>query len=210
MISFQMDGKDFLPQSVCRHCINRIQTFDKFCDDVTHNQELLRLSKSKEQNNLTNLIELSSGDVPFANESGTLIITLASSAVHTSDIVKYTEKSNDNSFIDVISKEQIICSETSTEPTILNTINMEQELDNFASKDVAAESENEEDVSNEDEDADGNGTEDLPPGVVDSSANVHNKDFPAKILDGCKFLYNGPDLLNMISRFYHLECDQCE
>lgn len=170
---------------------------------MARNQELLRLSESKNQNHSTSLIQLSSGNVPFANESGTFIITVA----NTSEIVELTKKPNDDNLIDVIQEEQISCSETSILP---NPINIEQELDDLASKDIAAElrgdSENE-DACNEDEDAD----DDSPPNNVDNSlAHLQYKNFPTKILDGCKLLYKGPDLLNMISRFYRLECDQCE
>lgn len=200
-----------MPQCVCRHCIHRIQLFDKFCDEVVHNQEVLRSSKSKNQNHSTSLIQLSSGNVPFANENGTFIITVA----NTHDIVAIDDKKpNDDNLIDVIHEEQIICSETSIKP---NTINIEQELDDLASTDIAAElrgeSENDDGCDeDEDEAEDENGDEDSPSnnGDIDDSTHLQYKNFPTKILDGCKLLYKGPDLLNMISQFYRLECDQCE
>lgn len=190
--------------------MDRVQLFDKFCDDVAHNQLLLQSSKSKNQNHPTSLIQLSSENVPFANESRTFIITLASSAaLPIAGLIEHTKKTNENSFIDVTNDEQIICSETPIKSTRSNRIYIEEKLDNLASKDITTElrgeSENE-DLCNEDEDGD----EDPPPNTVDKSINVQKKNFPTKILEGCKLLYNGSHLLDMISRFYRLECDQCK
>lgn len=166
---------------------------------MAHNQELLRLSKSKNQNHSTSLIQLASQNVPFADESGTFIITVANA----SDIVEITKKPNGEDLIGAINEG------TSVKPS---TIDIEQEFDELASNDIAAEirvdSENE-DGYNEDGDEDDNGDEDSPSSIVDSP-HVQYKKFPTEILDGCKLLYKGHDLLNMISRFYRLECDQCE
>lgn len=147
----------------------------------------------------------SSESVPFDNECGTFIIAVS----NTSDIVELTKNPNGDvdNLIDVITEKQIICSEISIQSSP-NTI--EQEFDELASKGIVAElrgeSEND-DGCDEDEDGD----EDSSPNVDDSNlARLQYKDFPTKILDGCKLLYKGPDLLNMISRFYCLECDQCE
>lgn len=161
---------------------------------MAHNQELLRLSKSKNQNHSTSLIQLASQNVPFDDESGTFIITVANA----SDIVEITKKPNGEDLIGVISEET---------PVKPNTIDIEQEFDELTSSDISAEirveSENEDGYH---EDGDDDRDEDSPA----SNVNVQYKNFPTKILDGCKLLYKGHDLLNMISRFYRLECDQCE
>lgn len=199
-----MDGNDSLPQTICQPCINRIQSFDKFCNEVSHNQELLRSSKLKNQNDSTSLIQLSSQNIPFTNETGTFIITVA----NTNDIIELTKKPNEKNFIEIVNKEQIICHKTQSIKS--NAIDIEQEFDNLASKDIVAELrvESENEIGyNEDEDDDG--VEDLSSSYV-VSTHAQYKNFPTKILDGCKLLYKGYDLLNMISRFYRLECDQCE
>lgn len=196
---------------VCRPCIDRIQSFDKFCNDVIHNQELLRLSKSKPQNNSTSLIQLSPQNVSFATESGTFIITVA----HANDIVELTKKSNDENAIDVINERQITCPAETQSIKKSNPNDIEQEFDDFASKDIVAElrveSENEDGCNEDvDEDEDDGGDEDSSSNKAIDSMQMQYKNFPVKILDGCKLLYKGHDLLNMISRFYRLECDQCE
>lgn len=173
---------------------------------MAHNQELLRLSKFKHPNDSTSLIEFSARNVSFANETGTFIITLANA----NDIIEITKTPNEKNVIDVIADEQIICTESQTiRPN--NTIDIEQEFEDFASKDIVAElrvEDENENGCNEDEDDHDDADEDLPASNVDATPEAY-KDFPSKILDGCKLLYKGHDLLDMISRFYRLECDQC-
>lgn len=156
----------------------------------------------------------SSQNVPFVNENGTIVITLTTSATNASDIVPLTNRMNDD-FVDILNDAQILCSDSSIKPAILHTVDIEQELDDLASKDLSAElrgeSENEDGCQDDDE-CEGEievEVEDCQQITVDHSISQY-KDFPTKILDGCKFLYKGPDLLNMISRFYRLQCDQCE
>lgn len=166
---------------------------------MAHNQELLRLSKSKNQNHSTSLIQLAATEnsVPFANGSGTFIITVANAG----DIIEFTKKLNDEHALGVN-----ITAETSAKPS---AVDIEQEFDALASNDIAerrAESDNEDGFEDENDDR----VEDSPPSNNVDSPHAPYTNFPTKILDGCKLLYKGHDLLNMISRFYRLECDQCE
>lgn len=159
---------------------------------MAQNQVLLRLSKSKNQNHPNSLIQVSLGNAPFVSESGTIIITLASNEIGTSD-----------------ADTEALCAETETTATKqshLLAIDIEQEFDDLASTDIAAELRAE---SENDEENDANETS-LGNAVAGGIATNGYKDFPSKILDGCKLLYKGADLLDMISRFYRLECDQCE
>lgn len=177
--------------------MNRIQSFDKFYNEVSHNQELLRLSQTKDQNHSASVISLASQNVPFTNESETFILAVA----NTSDMVELAEKPVGDNLIEVITEE---CHE---KPSTFGT---EQEFNDLASNDIAVELRIEsgnEGGYNEDEDDDRH--ENSPSPNVDSTP-VPYKNFPTKVLDGCKLLYKGHELLNMISRFYHLECDQCE
>lgn len=89
--------------------------------------------------------------------------------------------------------------------------NFEKTLDNLATDDIAAqiqEESDEEDLYNADE----NDSQIDTTNAIDSLKidRKNFKDFPTKLIEDSKLMYKGRDLLEMISKFYRLECDQCQ
>lgn len=102
---------------------------------------------------------------------------------------------------------------TSNKKALLKSVrfNLEKTLDNLAIDDIAAqiqEESDEEDLYNADE----NDSQIVTTNAVDSFKIDRQKfkDFPTKLIEDSKLMYKGRDLLEMISKFYRLECDQCQ
>lgn len=213
-----MNANDTLPKTVCQPCTERIQLFDKFCDDVKQNQYLLQVSMSKEVSSgmetiaaSSSLIQLSPVIVPKCSQ--TLIITLQTNS-SLSNAYKSGPSSECSKSIDlnpVIEPEENpeILAVDQTDNNSMNVACMERELDELATDDIASDvhsdSENEDEQQNKADNS-----------IDDSLTDIHNenperyRDFPTPIIDGCRLLYKGRDLLEMISKFYRLECDQCQ
>lgn len=211
--------------------------FDKFCNEVEHHQQLLLLSKLKNAKHetqiitaaSTNLIQLSPAIV--SKNNGTLIITLQATASSANllnakasfemnneeclvsehaasinyDVIDDDELALENEHIDSTTAQHII--NDNCEPSKA----IEQELHELTVDDITAdirnESDNEdqcmEDDNNPDDKKSANG-DDI---TIDKSKF---KDFPTKLIEGSQLLYKGRDLLEMISKFYTLECDVCK
>lgn len=196
-----------------------MHVFDKFCNEVTHHQELLKLSKLKNLKNETqiitaptSLLQLSPAIVSKAN--GTLIITVQASPATSESVLKTktyepyetdlsthyeTVEKSDQVYTTMLPEKRFGYDKTSATLQIIdesriNSINIEHELDELTTDDIAVESDNEHPY-NEDEN------------VVDDLDREKFKDFP-KLIEDSKLLYKGRDLLNMISKFYTLKCDQ--
>lgn len=260
------------PKTVCQQCIDRIELFDKYCNEVAHHQQLLQMTKFKDTNSAsqliatqTNLIQLS--PTILSKESGTIIITLQTNSTSTTTDFDGTGETSiggqehevltvlpqrlsdvktfDTNVCNIIDTDELaadvdhetmhetkdaedsltlknVIYEVPTEVTIQehidskslrkNFVSIERELDSLATDDITAqiheESDNE-DLYNEDENE-----------MADDSANAidtlnfqmpceQRNDFPTKLIEDSKLLYKGRDLIEMISKFYRLECDQC-
>lgn len=220
----QINEDDSLPKTICRMCIQIIQTFDKFCNEVSQHQQLLQLSKLKNACTETQIL---------TTREGTIIITLQTTP--NSDGMVNTNPTTDNIIVsklindetnepnetdistryDKVKNDEIsnyILSTVSSKPTqIITTDSIERELDNLNSNEITlteihdgvGDSDNE-DQYNEDENAIDHDD------VVNTDLQKEKfKDFPTKFIEDAKLLYKGRDLLEMISKFYQLECDQC-
>lgn len=210
-----MNGNDLLPKTVCPRCTNRIQVFDQFCSEVEHNQYLLQLSQLKGVNDGARTIAASNNQFQLSPE----VVSKGSNNLIKSD--EPTEGIKNSASGTVIRKSQIPCSEappievideSTQNETSINSNSIERELDDLATDDVMvevhSESDNEDVSQSKVENAIDN---DLTITDIDFDAKHGKyKDFPTKIIDGCKLLYRGRDLLEMISRFYDLTCDRCQ
>lgn len=206
--------------------------FDKYCNEVTHHQELLQLSKLKDLNNETqiittptNVIQLSPAIVSKSN--GTLIITLQTSPQISDNVIntKTYESTDDDIIISKLIKDgnahetnlstqyEVIEETSEIYTTILpkkqndygkksTTVQMiKHELDDIGADEITVDSDNEDPYNGDENDMD----EDAP--VMDDLKQEKFKNFP-KLIEDSKLLYKGDDLLNLISKFYRLECDQ--
>lgn len=210
-----------MPRTVCWECIDRIQGFDKFCSKVAHHQQLLQLSKSTEVNETQ--VNTPASFIQLAKGTGTLIITLQTTSVSSNlsePVLERTHSSPNevktevNVNLNEYPTELIVgqCIDSTPIPTPISSISIERELDDLADDEIKAS-----DVHMETDNED---AYDEVESVIDAESskrandismnNEQYKNFPAKMIDGCKLLYKGRDLLGMISKFYRLECDQCE
>ncbi|XP_055310508.1 zinc finger protein 69 homolog [Sitodiplosis mosellana] len=240
----EINDDDSLPRTICQQCINRIEVFDQFCQEVTHHQELIcsKLKPSSNETQIittpTNLIQLSPAIVSKTN--GTFIITLQTSTSSEHVLNTRVEDANENDIIisklikddnahetdlssthyevmeesseiytSVLSSKQNVYAKTSSTVQILdecpmqiNSISIERELDEL--DEITADSDNEYNEDNDEHVVDENAT-----ATIDDVDHEKFKDFP-KLIEDSKLLYKGRDLLNMISKFYRLECDQCD
>lgn len=207
-----MNLTDLLPRTVCQSCIERIQTFDRFCDEVKQNQDLLRVSLSKEVNSgidaldtSSNLIQVSPVIIPKSNQ--TLIITLQTDSTlsyesnEASKCIQIDDKTINqpiqNAIVSVIEK---------FDENAINVSCIERELDELATDDITSDEHIESDI----EDDGLAKTVNLNVNNINNVNEERFKDFPAQIIDGCRLLFRGHDLLKMISKFYRLQCDQCQ
>lgn len=188
------------------------------------------MSKLKDANNETqiittptNLIEISPAIVSRAN--GTLIITLQTSPATSEHVLNANAyDSSENEIIlskltshdtDLSTHYEVVEETSETYPSVLPTkqndyikttstvqiidsssFNIERELD-----DIATDDSDNEDPYNEDENVVVEET------VIDDLNQEKFKNFP-KLIEDSKLLYKGRDLLDMISKFYSLECDR--
>ncbi|XP_031630900.1 zinc finger protein 572-like [Contarinia nasturtii] len=238
-LGLEINDDNSLPKTICQLCFDRIATFDKYCNEVTQNQQLL--SKLKDSCNETQIITSSSNLIQLApaivsNANGTLIITLQTTTTPTPAHTNLT----DNVIISKLIKEQCIESnETIDLGTTTTTLHLydkveneaieqnyiistevdkcttastqiERELDNLNSNDITlaeihGESDNDDQYNEDEHTIDDN---DVANSVPDLQ-NENFKDFPTTFIEDGKLLYRGRDLLEMISKFYRLACDQC-
>lgn len=81
----QIRDDDTLPKSICQQCIDRIQIFDKYYNQVEQHQRMLQLSTVNNLTNETHIIPSSSKLIHLSPEivskaNGTLIIQLQTTA----------------------------------------------------------------------------------------------------------------------------------
>lgn len=207
-----------LPRTVCQPCVERVRLFNKFCDDVKQNQYLLQVSMSKEVSSgmetiaaSSSLIQLS--PVIVSKSSQTFIITLQTgsspaNAYESGPSNECTKSIDTRSVIEPVNTPEILVVDKTDDNSMLVSC-IERDLDGLAADDI------ESDVHSDSENEDEQQTK-ADNSVDNSLTDTHNgnreryKDFPVPIIDGCKLLYKGRDLIEMISRFYRLECDRCQ
>lgn len=217
--------------------MDRIEIFDKFCIEVIHHQQILQMSKSKEQTNesehtttSTRIVQLSPTLV--TKENGTIIITLQTStatddaqdipSIQDIDILALNPHRTSKTFVSnelnsIGSNESAIGSnEIEIQPhhgSDGKNESVDRTLIHFKSEleNLVSEQINDEsddeDLCNEDE----NETHDGPSDMIDDLTINHEKfkDFPKKLIENTKLLYKGRELIEIISKFYRLVCDLC-
>lgn len=173
----------------------------------------------------SNVIQLSPAIVSKSN--GTLIITLQTLPQISGKVIstKSYESTDDDIIISKLIKDgnahetdlstqyEVIEETSEVYTTILpkkqndyaktsSTVEMiKHELNDLAADEITADSDNEDPYNGDENDL----AEDTPD--MDDLKQEKFKDFP-KLIEDSKLLYKGDDLLNMISKFYRLECDQ--
>lgn len=205
----QITDNDNLPKTVCQPCIERVRSFDQFYMEVIQNQHLLKQSKSKKAFNEmqivagpTSLIQLSPGIVSKAN--GTFIITLKTNT----DSHRINEVHDQQQQIrtEMLSIERV--DNYTSKSDQMHSIKIERELDDLANDDITIDVNGESD----NEDVDMENEQIVDNNSTAANHNVQQKvyeNFPSKLIEDGKLLYKGRELLNMITKFYRLECDQC-
>lgn len=155
-----------MPKTVCQQCTNVIQTFNKFCIEVEHHQNQLKLSLLQGGNNEVQTVETS-------NDSHQLSSEINSKCIGNVMIASQTRsESNEN----------------------INGVDLSES----------------DDSDNNIEDENGDEYQIRDEHLVTKNVNTECKDFPTKLIEGCKLLFKGQELLEIISKFYRLDCDQCE